>query len=72
MAKSIIEQFNNLPIEVRKIANAAAWEDRVSQIRMDQKRAKAAHKKFMQETNDHANYIRLIIERLKVEITHES
>jgi hypothetical protein len=60
------DNFNAMPYKYRIIASATLIETQIRQIRMDQERAKSAHRKFMRETSDHiTNLERSLRERLE-------
>lgn len=58
-------RFNDLPYDHRLIAIAVILETQINQIRVDQERARSAHRKFMSEANAHLrNLERSLIDRL--------
>lgn len=47
------DEFNALPIEVRKIANMVECEMRINQLEMEKKRLKKSYNRNLEEINDH-------------------
>lgn len=53
MSDIVSRRFNDLPYAHRRIASAVIIETQINQIRIDQEKAKATHRRFMKETNEH-------------------